>query len=130
MPFANTDPPHAVLVFQSFACVYVFVRSLRFVNDEQKIVEEEELIALNPRQKIALPLTEKEVLSDKSRRFRFGLPTKDHKLGLPVGKVCAAELVEIVLVMTVVLPFKKAILSLFWCYCRGADRFESSKDIE
>lgn len=43
-------------------------------------------VALNTRQKLAVPLIEKEVLSKDSRRFRFGLPTKDHKLGLPVGK--------------------------------------------
>lgn len=54
---------------------------------EQKVVEEEELIALNPRQKLTVPLVEKEVLSDNSCRFRFALPTEEHKLGLPVGKV-------------------------------------------
>lgn len=43
-------------------------------------------VALNTRQKLAVPLTEKEVLSKDTRRFRFGLPTKDHKLGLPIGK--------------------------------------------
>jgi len=53
---------------------------------EQKVVEEEKLIALNTRQKLAVPLIEKEVLSHDSRRFRFELPTKDHKLGLPIGK--------------------------------------------
>lgn len=43
-------------------------------------------MALNTRQKLAVPLIEKEVLSHDSRRFRFELPTKDHKLGLPIGK--------------------------------------------
>lgn len=59
------------------------------------MVEEEALIALNPRQKLSVPLAEKEVLSDNSRRFRFTLPTEEHKLGLPVGKVnvlCCAVL--------------------------------------
>lgn len=51
-----------------------------------KLVEEEDLITLNPRQKLSLPLAEKEVLSDNSRRLRFTLPTEEHKLGLPVGK--------------------------------------------
>lgn len=50
------------------------------------MVEEEQLVALNTRQKLAVPLIEKEVLSHDSRRFRFELPTKDHKLGLPIGK--------------------------------------------
>ncbi|CAM9533725.1 unnamed protein product [Scytosiphon promiscuus] len=51
-----------------------------------KVVDEEELIALNTRQKLAVPLIEKEVLSHDSRRFRFELPSQNHKLGLPVGK--------------------------------------------
>lgn len=50
------------------------------------MVEEEQLVALNTRQKLAVPLIEKEVLSHDSRRFRFELPSKDHKLGLPIGK--------------------------------------------
>lgn len=54
---------------------------------EQKVINEEELVALNTRQKLAVPLTEKIVLSSDSRRFRFGLPTAQHKLGLPIGKV-------------------------------------------
>lgn len=54
---------------------------------EQKVIHEEELVALNTRQKLAVPLTEKMVLSSDSRRFRFGLPTSQHKLGLPIGKV-------------------------------------------
>ncbi|CAM9210211.1 unnamed protein product [Discosporangium mesarthrocarpum] len=52
----------------------------------KKVVDDEALVALNPRKKIAVPLIEKESLSHNSRRFRFGLPTKEHKLGLPVGK--------------------------------------------
>ena len=43
-------------------------------------------VALNPREKLAMPLVEKEILSESVRRFRFGLPSKDHVLGLPVGK--------------------------------------------
>lgn len=68
------------LVSNSVCCPHL-------VGVKQKVVEEEELVALNPRQKVALPLEEKESLSDSSRRFRFSLPSKQHKLGLPVGKV-------------------------------------------
>lgn len=80
--------PHKVLTF-IFASMIV-PRRMRLCwlpIGEQKVVEEEELIALNPRQKLAVPLVEKEVLSDNSCRFRFALPTEEHKLGLPVGKV-------------------------------------------
>jgi cytochrome-b5 reductase len=35
---------------------------------------------------VHLPLVEKEVLSHDTRRFRFGLPSERHVLGLPVGQ--------------------------------------------
>lgn len=49
-------------------------------------------VALVPREKIPCKLIEKVSLSHDTRRFRFGLPSKDQVLGLPVGKhifVCA-----------------------------------------
>ncbi|XP_015184977.1 PREDICTED: NADH-cytochrome b5 reductase 3 isoform X2 [Polistes dominula] len=36
--------------------------------------------------KYSVPLIEKEILSHDTRKFRFGLPTKDHVLGLPIGQ--------------------------------------------
>ncbi|TEA40506.1 hypothetical protein DBR06_SOUSAS15710042, partial [Sousa chinensis] len=39
----------------------------------------------HPEAKFLLPLTEKEQISYNTRRFRFGLPSPDHALGLPVG---------------------------------------------
>ncbi|XP_044729780.1 NADH-cytochrome b5 reductase 2 [Chrysoperla carnea] len=36
--------------------------------------------------KYALPLIEKEELSHDTRRFRFGLPSNEHILGLPIGQ--------------------------------------------
>jgi len=36
--------------------------------------------------KYALPLIEREELSHDTRRFRFGLPTPEHILGLPIGQ--------------------------------------------
>ncbi|KAM8815918.1 NADH-cytochrome b5 reductase 2 [Rhynchonycteris naso] len=39
----------------------------------------------NPETKYSLPLIEKEQISHNTRRFRFGLPSPDHVLGLPVG---------------------------------------------
>ncbi|KAH8261494.1 hypothetical protein KR044_010317, partial [Drosophila immigrans] len=41
---------------------------------------------VDPNDKYQLPLIEKEVLSHDTRRFRFGLPSKQHILGLPVGQ--------------------------------------------
>ncbi|XP_037935661.1 NADH-cytochrome b5 reductase 3-like [Teleopsis dalmanni] len=41
---------------------------------------------IDPNDKYQLPLIEKEVLSHDTRRFRFGLPSNQHILGLPVGQ--------------------------------------------
>jgi nitrate reductase (NAD(P)H) len=43
-------------------------------------------VALNPKKRLAFPLIEKHELSHNVRRFRFGLPSPAHRLGLPVGK--------------------------------------------
>lgn len=40
----------------------------------------------DPTVKYQLPLIEKEIISSDTRRFRFGLPTPEHVLGLPVGQ--------------------------------------------
>lgn len=37
--------------------------------------------------KYQLELIDKEIVSHDTRRFRFKLPTRDHILGLPVGKL-------------------------------------------
>lgn len=41
---------------------------------------------LDPTAKYELPLVEKEEISHDTRRFRFGLPTPKHVLGLPIGQ--------------------------------------------
>lgn len=40
----------------------------------------------DPNEKYMLPLIEKEEISHDTRRFRFGLPSENHILGLPVGQ--------------------------------------------
>ncbi|XP_034944678.1 NADH-cytochrome b5 reductase 3 isoform X2 [Chelonus insularis] len=40
----------------------------------------------NPMTKYELPLIEKEIISHDTRRFRFGLPSPKHVLGLPTGQ--------------------------------------------
>jgi len=52
---------------------------------EEKVVEDNG-IALNPKQRIPFKLIEREELSHDTRRFRFGLQTDKHVLGLPLGK--------------------------------------------
>lgn len=46
----------------------------------------EDLVALNPKKRIAFKLIQKEELSCNVRRFRFGLQSPQHRFGLPVGK--------------------------------------------
>jgi len=41
---------------------------------------------LDPNEKYLLPLIEKEEISHDTRRFRFGLPSNKHVLGLPIGQ--------------------------------------------
>lgn len=41
---------------------------------------------VEPNEKYLLPLVEKEEISHDTRRFRFGLPSEKHVLGLPVGQ--------------------------------------------
>ena len=45
-----------------------------------------QLVALHPKQKVSVTLIEREELTHNTRRFRFALPSPEHKLGLPVGK--------------------------------------------
>ncbi|KAI8463380.1 MAG: nitrate reductase [Monoraphidium minutum] len=45
-----------------------------------------ELVALNPRKKLAVKLIERRELSHNVRLFRFGLPSPQHRFGLPTGK--------------------------------------------
>ena len=40
----------------------------------------------NPEEKYSVPLIEREDISHDTRRFRFGLPSEEHVLGLPVGQ--------------------------------------------
>ena len=43
----------------------------------------------DPTVKYQLPLIEKEEINHNTRRFRFGLPTGKHVLGLPIGELRA-----------------------------------------
>ncbi len=47
---------------------------------------QDELVTLNPREKISLVMTERIEVSPNSRIYRFALPSPKHALGLPCGK--------------------------------------------
>lgn len=44
------------------------------------------ILLVDPVVKYSLPLIQKDVISHDTRKFRFGLPTSDHVLGLPIGQ--------------------------------------------
>jgi cytochrome-b5 reductase len=50
------------------------------------LLGKKKILLEDPQAKYSLPLIEKEEISHDTRRFRFGLPTKDHVLGLPIGQ--------------------------------------------
>ena len=56
---------------------------------EAKVQDEHadgKLTSLHPKKKIAFPLTKRVQLSHNVFLFRFGLPSQEHTLGLPVGQ--------------------------------------------
>jgi cytochrome-b5 reductase len=44
------------------------------------------ILLVDPVVKYSLPLIQKDIISHDTRRFRFGLPTPNHVLGLPIGQ--------------------------------------------
>ncbi|XP_068627708.1 NADH-cytochrome b5 reductase 2 isoform X2 [Battus philenor] len=53
----------------------------------KKSKSSKKLVALvDPNTKYPLPLIEREEISHDTRRFRFGLPSPEHVLGLPIGQ--------------------------------------------
>ncbi|XP_053528223.1 NADH-cytochrome b5 reductase 2 isoform X2 [Artibeus jamaicensis] len=73
------DP--SLLLAISVIGVTILLLALKNMNSRRR-----HLITLqNPEMKYPLPLIEKEQVSHNTRRFRFGLPSPDHVLGLPVG---------------------------------------------
>uniref|UniRef100_A0A8D8C299 NADH-cytochrome b5 reductase 2 n=1 Tax=Culex pipiens TaxID=7175 RepID=A0A8D8C299_CULPI len=54
--------------------------------DAKKAASSQLRTLMDPQEKYMLPLIEKEELSHDTRRFRFGLHSGEHVLGLPVGQ--------------------------------------------
>ncbi|XP_027199195.2 NADH-cytochrome b5 reductase 3-like isoform X2 [Dermatophagoides pteronyssinus] len=67
----------AALLATTFYFIYQFW--IRNKASRPKLLE-------NPKEKYPVALIEREEISHDTRRFRFGLPTSDHVLGLPVGQ--------------------------------------------
>jgi len=75
----------AVVAISSLA-VYIFFKKKGCCGCPYKGKKQGPTTLVNPETKYALPLIEKIVVSHDTRKFRFGLPSKEHVLGLPTGQ--------------------------------------------
>lgn len=76
-----------VAVIAGAALVHYFLNKQSTKSGKSKPNKSARLKTLqDPNDKYLLPLIEKENLSHDTRRFRFGLPSNQHILGLPVGQ--------------------------------------------
>nr|XP_020752628.1 NADH-cytochrome b5 reductase 2 isoform X2 [Odocoileus virginianus texanus] len=68
-----------------FAVTVIGITVLLLALKSKNVVKSRHITLQNSDTKYPLPLIEKEQISHNTRRFRFGLPSLDHALGLPVG---------------------------------------------
>ncbi|OQV18334.1 NADH-cytochrome b5 reductase 2 [Hypsibius exemplaris] len=80
MPSNSVLTMEVILSVGLAAAVTFFV--LRLLRSKTKKLK----ALVDPEAKIALPLIEKKIVSHDTRIFRFGLPTAEHCLGLPIGQ--------------------------------------------
>ncbi|CCD72031.1 NADH-cytochrome b5 reductase [Caenorhabditis elegans] len=66
------------VVLISSVSLFLYLRQLRAEKKSKRTLEDDSV-------KYLLPLIEKFEISHNTRKFRFGLPSKDHILGLPIG---------------------------------------------
>ncbi|XP_012581195.1 PREDICTED: NADH-cytochrome b5 reductase 2 isoform X4 [Condylura cristata] len=76
---SHQDP--SLLLAITIIGVTALLLALKNMNSKKQLVT-----LRDPNTKYPLPLIEKEQINHNTRRFRFGLPSPDHVLGLPVGK--------------------------------------------
>ncbi|KAM4848875.1 NADH-cytochrome b5 reductase 2 isoform X4 [Urocitellus parryii] len=67
--------------------VTVLVFALKNMNSRKR----DPITLQDPDAKYPLPLIEKEKINHNTRRFRFGLPSPEHVLGLPVGNLAIRQ---------------------------------------
>ncbi|KAI4564311.1 hypothetical protein MJT46_010109 [Ovis ammon polii x Ovis aries] len=68
-----------------FAVTVIGITVLLLALKSKNVMKSRHITLQNSDTKYPLPLIEKEQISHNTRRFRFGLPSLDHALGLPVG---------------------------------------------
>ena len=68
----------------TIAVIGLAVKLYRSWSSEKK--KKSPSLLVDPVVKYSLPLIQKDIISHDTRKFRFGLPTPDHILGLPIGQ--------------------------------------------
>lgn len=77
----------ATIVTVAVAVHYFFTKKSKSQKSGDAPAKSDQLrTLLDPNEKYHLPLIEKEEISHDTKRFRFGLPSNEHVLGLPVGQ--------------------------------------------
>nr|XP_033783789.1 NADH-cytochrome b5 reductase 2 [Geotrypetes seraphini] len=74
---------YPLLVALAVIAVSIVILTLKFWGSWTK---KPTITLLDPNAKYPLPLIEKQEISHDTKRFRFGLPTSEHILGLPIGQ--------------------------------------------
>lgn len=76
----------AAVITVAVAAHFYFSSKARNAKDNKNKKQSKLHTLIDPNEKYMLPLIEKEEISHDTRRFRFGLPSDKHILGLPVGQ--------------------------------------------
>ncbi|CAL7945002.1 unnamed protein product [Xylocopa violacea] len=78
---------HVVPILAAVGTIAVIGLAVKFYkcwsSDKKK---KSPILLVDPVVKYSLPLIQKDIISHDTRKFRFGLPTPDHVLGLPIGQ--------------------------------------------
>lgn len=82
LPFSQIGP----ILFGLAAVVTVGVAARFYFNKRTSDKKNQLRTLTDATKKYLLPLIEKEEISHDTRRFRFGLPSSEHILGLPIGQ--------------------------------------------
>lgn len=86
VPALNTKIVLPIVVGVGSVVVLVTVVANCLWGKKSKTPSKKLVTLVDPNVKYALPLIEREEISHDTRRFRFGLPSSEHVLGLPIGQ--------------------------------------------
>ncbi|XP_030025415.2 NADH-cytochrome b5 reductase 2 isoform X1 [Manduca sexta] len=84
--FENTAVLPIVLGVGSAVVLVTVLANCLWGKKSKKESKKNPITLVDPNVKYALPLIDREEISHDTRRFRFGLPSPDHILGLPIGQ--------------------------------------------